>query len=109
MTGSEDTSVIVWDIKTQVVKTRLWWAKRKRCVMQAHDWWRAYNLLHLKLKSRLVCLNSTVSCIAPKRDLWGKKKLNEGMNEWMLWEKRFVPPADDDRALFSARYSGSSG
>lgn len=25
MTGSEDTSVIVWDIKTQVVKTRLWY------------------------------------------------------------------------------------
>jgi WD40 repeat protein len=24
MTGSEDTSVIVWDIKTQAVKTRLW-------------------------------------------------------------------------------------
>jgi len=24
VTGSEDTSVIIWDIKSQVVKTRLW-------------------------------------------------------------------------------------
>lgn len=102
MTGSEDTSVIVWDIKTQVVKTRLWWAFDD---MQARDWTRAYNLLNLEadVSSR----PSESPCIAPKHDLLKEGK--NGKREWMLWEKPSVPPADDDGVLFSARYSGSSG